>query len=511
MVGSWRELRDARRKGRRDGRAGVPAPEDEAIPFDLREMLARSEERAHQLVQRWRRDDAALEVELAELQQRTADAAERLAGAEARRDVAREDHERRRVDEDARLARLQAQLEELPSADAPDVRFEEPEVGAPALVPIGGGSPAPPAPPRLAVAHEPDGSGEDALPLADAWAAAAPAVEDASWHGIGRFVYWAVIALIIAGELPLNALAFRLFGESDLFTYIMTASLAVALIAIAHFLGSLVSRETHTTVERTLIGVFTLVPIAGIAVVSLIRYDYLTRAGDDAIGPVLGTLAFALINLLVFVAAAGWSYLRHDPRTLVNRRAAVREAERERDRAERRLAERERTRRAREHEEQDDARRREEELHRQAAEAERERRRRDLELEADRHRAELEARKQEALLKREQLLEAMRPIRDAAAERARGLVELDRAVEDARTALAELQQRVRGIDLERRALREATEARLREIRAHRDRLVSAYCSANVRARKDHATPRCFERVPALVWPAGFEGSATEVA
>ena len=65
--------------------------------------------------------------------------------------------------------------------------------------------------------------------------------------------------------------------------------------------------------------------------------------------------------------------------------------------------------------------------------------------------------------------------------------------------------------LERRARWEATEARLREVRAHRDRLVYAYCSANVRARTTHATPRCFELIPPLEWPAGFEDAAREAA
>ena len=113
------------------------------------------------------------------------------------------------------------------------------------------------------------------------------------------------------------------------------------------------------------------------------------------------------------------------------------------------------------------------------------------------------------MLRREQLLETMRPIREAGLERQRAHADLDRAVGEARTALAELEQRVRGIDLERRSAWEATEAGLREIRAHRDRLVYAYCSANVRTRKDRTTPRCLEHVPPLELPAGFEDATAE--
>ena len=137
------------------------------------------------------------------------------------------------------------------------------------------------------------------------------------------------------GEIPLNAFAFRLFHEPDVLTYAMTVTVAVGLVLLAHGLGLFLSRPERNRVERVLVGVFVALPVAAITVISLVRYDYLVDVGGDVgIGPVLGTVAFGLINLLVFGAAAGLSFLRHDPRTLVNRRASAR-AERERD-AERR-------------------------------------------------------------------------------------------------------------------------------------------------------------------------------
>lgn len=493
MLRSWREVRAARRKGRRDGRAGVPAPREPAIPFELREILARAESRVHELVRRWRRDDEAAQAELAEAERHAAEAAERLAEAEARRDAARADHERRQAEEGQRLSRLQAHLEELPSADAPEIRLPDPDPDPLRPASIGGGAQA------AAVPHPAVSTPEPERPVAenlgDAWSASAHA-EAAGWHGIAPALYWIVIVLILVGEFPLNAVAFRLFGESDLFTYVMTASLAVALVAIAHFLGTLLAREATTTRDRVLTGVFSVVPVGAIAVISLIRYDYLTRIGDDAIGPVLGTLSFAFINLLVFAAAAAWSYLRHDPRTVVNRRAAVRRAEREADRAERRRRERERAA-------EEEARRRVEEERRRELEAERERRRQALELEAERHRTELEARKREATARREQLLEAMEAIREAGRERLRELGELERAVTDARVALSGFEAQIHSLRLRRDTLREELEAGFRAVRAHRDRLVAAYCAANVRARKDRTIPRCFERIPPLDLPEGL--------
>lgn len=469
MLRSWRGLRRARRAGRRDGKAGIPAPGDDAIPFALREIASQAEEQVHAAVERWMREDRALEVQLADLEADIGEAGARVAAAEQRLEAARADHERRLAEEDGRLARLEAALEELPGAEAPEVRFEQPgsedvedpetEPGSSpsALAQIGGGSAA-----------------VDPVALEQTWAASA--IGDASWHGIGPVLYWTVVALILVGEFPLNSVAFRLFGESDLFTYVMTASLAVALVAMAHAAGTLLARGMTRTADRALVGACTLVPVGAIGAISFVRYGYLVEVGEGSVmGPVLGTLGFALINLLVFGAAVSWSYLRHDPTTLVNLRAAQREREHEQERAERRASEREARLRAQ---------------RREAA--------------SERHRAELEARRQEAMLRREQIIEAMRPIRDAQRERRQALAGLERAVEEAHAALAELEQRADRIHGERQALHAATSARLREIRAHRDRLVFAYCSANVRARKDRTTPPALERVPALPMPDGFE-------
>lgn len=126
MLRSRRELRRARRAGRRDGKAGIPAPDDDAIPFAPREIMSRAEEQVHAAVERWRREDRALAVQLADLEPGIEEAAARVAAAEQRLETETADHERRVTEEDARLSRLQASLEELPAADAPEVRFEQP-------------------------------------------------------------------------------------------------------------------------------------------------------------------------------------------------------------------------------------------------------------------------------------------------------------------------------------------------------------------------------------------------
>ena len=97
----------------------------------------------------------------------------------------------------------------------------------------------------------------------------------------------------------------------------------------------------------------------------------------------------------------------------------------------------------------------------------------------------------------------MRVIREAARERLQRLAELRAQVDAAHVAFGEAQRAAQAAAAERRALRDSTEAELRAIRAHRERLFFAYCSANVRARDGHVTPACFETVPPLELPAGF--------
>ena len=313
-----------------------------------------------------------------------------------------------------------------------------------------------------------------------------PTASDASWHGIRPVLYWPLIALIVIGEIPLNAFAFRLFHEPDVLTYAMTVTVAVGLVLLAHGLGLFLSRPERNRVERILAGVFVALPVAAITVISLVRYDYLVDVGGDVgIGPVLGTVAFGLINLLVFGAAAGLSFLRHDPRTLVNRRASARADERDRTRTERRHEDRQRRRREREQRASDEQHRRE------------------LELRTKRHQADLDGRRREVGLRREQIAGAMWVIREAARERLQRLAELRAQVDAAHVAFGEAQRAAQAAAAERRALRDSTDAELRAIRAHRERLFFAYCSANVRARDGHGTPACFETVPPLELPAGF--------
>jgi hypothetical protein len=166
-------------------------------------------------------------------------------------------------------------------------------------------------------------------------------------HGprVSRGLYLLGIVAILIAEFPLNAIAFRLFGEAEFLTWVMTASLAVTLVLCAHGLGTFLRQAHPSMAERRWIVVLIALPILAIAAIAVIRARYLSYeaelTGFDALGPVVGSAIFLVINLLVYTGATMLSYLAHAPHDVAAERAetAAIEAEREVEVAQRRLAE----------------------------------------------------------------------------------------------------------------------------------------------------------------------------
>jgi hypothetical protein len=162
---------------------------------------------------------------------------------------------------------------------------------------------------------------------------------------VGGVVYLLGIVAILIAEFPLNAIAFRLFGEAEVLTWVMTASLAVTLVLCAHGLGTFLRQAHPSMAERRWIVVLIALPILAIAAIAVIRARYLSYEAEltrfDALGPMIGSAVFLVINLLVYTGATMLSYLAHAPRDVAAERAgtAVVEADRDLELAQRRLAE----------------------------------------------------------------------------------------------------------------------------------------------------------------------------
>jgi hypothetical protein len=59
---------------------------------------------------------------------------------------------------------------------------------------------------------------------------------------LSRSKYYVLMTLFVLGEIPMNSLAFAVFGENQIFTWIMAIGVAVAIPWIAHSLGILFKR-----------------------------------------------------------------------------------------------------------------------------------------------------------------------------------------------------------------------------------------------------------------------------
>lgn len=125
--------------------------------------------------------------------------------------------------------------------------------------------------------------------------------------------YTIFMIAILIGEFPLNAIAFRLFGEAEILTYVMTLVLAASLVGSAHVLGIFLSLEAPTRVQKLLLGVSVLAPLGAISAIAIVRQAYVAGLGQRGISPAAVTAAFVLINLLIFAIATVLSYLTHDP------------------------------------------------------------------------------------------------------------------------------------------------------------------------------------------------------
>lgn len=152
------------------------------------------------------------------------------------------------------------------------------------------------------------------------------AIEEMGQHygkiQLSPFVYMIIMAIIIVGEIPLNAVVFRIFGEAEIMTYVISLAIAVGLPFGAHALGMLLRKEPFKQGMLTTESIFTtftmVMPLLGIMAIAYVRQKYFESPTVQAISgvradPAAVTLVFIIINLLIFTVAALASYLTHDP------------------------------------------------------------------------------------------------------------------------------------------------------------------------------------------------------
>jgi hypothetical protein len=137
---------------------------------------------------------------------------------------------------------------------------------------------------------------------------------------LSRGKYYILMLLFVLGEIPMNSLAFAVFGESQIFTWIMALGVAVAIPWIAHAVGILLKRGSEPWWKSGAgVGTLLLLTIGGLLAIGYVRVEYLSDLNAAAAGEIssfgnskLIGAAFIGLNLVILAAATLCSYFAHD-------------------------------------------------------------------------------------------------------------------------------------------------------------------------------------------------------
>jgi hypothetical protein len=133
-----------------------------------------------------------------------------------------------------------------------------------------------------------------------------------------RTKYYVLMLLFVLGEIPMNSLAFAVFGENQIFTWIMAVGVAVAIPWIAHSMGILLKRWSSPWWKNGIgIGALLFLTIGGLVSIGYVRVQYLGDLSQTGAVKGFGNstvigLAFVGLNLVILAAATLCSYFAHD-------------------------------------------------------------------------------------------------------------------------------------------------------------------------------------------------------
>lgn len=135
---------------------------------------------------------------------------------------------------------------------------------------------------------------------------------------LSRIKYYVLMLLFVLGEIPMNSLAFAVFGENQIFTWIMAVGVAVAIPWIAHSLGILFKRWTVPWWKNGIaIGTLLFLTVFGLIAIGYVRVQYLDDLSKTGAVSSFGKstfigAAFVGLNLVILAAATLCSYFAHD-------------------------------------------------------------------------------------------------------------------------------------------------------------------------------------------------------
>jgi hypothetical protein len=135
---------------------------------------------------------------------------------------------------------------------------------------------------------------------------------------LSRGKYYVLMLLFVLGEIPMNSLAFSVFGESQIFTWIMALGVAVAIPWIAHAVGILIKRGSVPWWKNGIgVAVLLMLTVGGLLAIGYVRVQYLGDLNAAGATKSFGSsgiigASFVGLNLVILAAAALCSYFAHD-------------------------------------------------------------------------------------------------------------------------------------------------------------------------------------------------------
>ncbi len=129
------------------------------------------------------------------------------------------------------------------------------------------------------------------------------------------FIHWLVVIMLAIGEFPLNVVVFRMFGEPELMTYVMSMTLSLTLPLIGVFLGLQIRTLVKPKIATAIMILLAPTTVLGaLTALSFIRNMYVTLHAEHRLGDSSGNMVYAMfaINLLIFMGAYMVSFFAHD-------------------------------------------------------------------------------------------------------------------------------------------------------------------------------------------------------
>lgn len=160
------------------------------------------------------------------------------------------------------------------------------------------------------------------------------------WH-IPLYAYWLALPAIFAGEIFINGFAFEVLGAVPTeLKYAIAGAISLAVVICSHAVGILLKSQENTSQERAVLRSALFFPIFLLVGLSLLRIfafkqlsigtdiglslDGATAAADtgEQTKAIVESIVFAVINIVMFIAACILSFFAHDAHSDAVRKAS---------------------------------------------------------------------------------------------------------------------------------------------------------------------------------------------